>query len=421
MAYWRPRLVGLAATEGRAKVDLLLTATQLAEPVMPATGRTLTDANVWAAVVALCRHLGVAPPEYTPAEDAEASSHDSTKLTRMLDELVIPTLLKRRAVAVAREEEDGAEVPRALIVELMRHARGNPFKVQEIVKSMLGQGRLMLVQHADGRGAALVLERVDKQAKDSIWRTIDDDSTGVMTIEDVMRQQLEALPPVAGDVLRLCSVLGMYFEGTLLRRLAKEVNSMHGGVIAAILSEGAKVDRMGTRALVRFGLLEDVLNKAGRYQFHAKRMRELVYGQLTSTQRRVIHACAAVTLRANAERRHVPVPYLELWKHQRAAGDDEGTWETAAAAAREALGGGDHQLATTVLADVLSSSGGMEQPPRQRAEWRRLLGEAYLGLAERELSEHETTEGEGGGGGAVAAPQRDFFGDGVNQLSLAWR
>ena len=63
MAYWRPRLVGLAATEGRAKVDLLLTATQLDEPVMPAAGRTLTDANVWAAVVALCKHLDVAPPK----------------------------------------------------------------------------------------------------------------------------------------------------------------------------------------------------------------------------------------------------------------------------------------------------------------------------------------------------------------------
>ena len=78
-------------------------------------------------------------------------------------------------------------MPQALIFDLMKHARGNPFKVQEIVKSMIGQGRLMLVPAANGRDAALVLERGDKQAKDSIWR----DNDSVVTIEDVMRQQLE--------------------------------------------------------------------------------------------------------------------------------------------------------------------------------------------------------------------------------------
>jgi DNA-binding NarL/FixJ family response regulator len=225
--------------------------------------------------------------------------------------------------------------PAELLHVLFALSEGNPFFVEELLKSLLTSGDLGYAEGALGHRPS------------HEWRV-------PRTVEDAVRRRSAALPWAARRVLTLAAVIGQRFDFPLLKELAG-------------LSDGELLKHI--KALIAAQLV--VEESADRFAFRHALTREAIYLQLLLRERQALHSAIAVAI----ERLYAP----ELAKHFEALAYHTyvgGDWETALLYAERA---GDHAQAVhapraaveqftheTALAEVRSAGD-------QAAEWQSLL------------------------------------------------
>ncbi|NNL66000.1 MAG: AAA family ATPase, partial [Myxococcales bacterium] len=145
----------------------------------------------------------------------------------------------------------GADVPHDLRTTLEERAAGNPFFVEEVVRSLLDQGALAL-----DHGALRATERIDAAEIPG-------------TIQEVVMSRVDRLPPERRQLLQVASALGASFEPEIL---------------AAALGKESLDDRLAD--LVAAGLL---LAAAPRYEFKHPLIQEVAYDSIVEARRAELH------------------------------------------------------------------------------------------------------------------------------------
>ena len=153
-------------------------------------------------------------------------------------------------------------LPDELAERVLAAAEGNPFYVEELVRSLIGAGALVL------EGGA--------------WRFDHDAPVEIPeTVEKVLLSRIDQLPPGARSVLRAAAVLGRQFRADLLD--------------AVVGNEGGPAEAMAQ--LQRADLLEEARRwPQPEYRFKHVLIQEAAYRTLTSERRRELHGRAAHAL-----------------------------------------------------------------------------------------------------------------------------
>lgn len=155
-----------------------------------------------------------------------------------------------------------ATLPDELASRVLAAAEGNPFYVEELVRSLIGAGALVLDSGA--------------------WRFDHDVNIEIPeTVEKVLLSRIDQMPPGARSVLRAASVLGRQFRADLLD--------------AVVGDEGAAVEAMAQ--LHRADLLEQARRwPRPEHRFKHVLIQEAAYRTLTPQRRRELHGRAAHAL-----------------------------------------------------------------------------------------------------------------------------
>jgi class 3 adenylate cyclase/tetratricopeptide (TPR) repeat protein len=177
------------------------------------------------------------------------------------------------------EELVGAvALPEGLERRVLARAEGNPFFLEELVRSLTDAGAL-----GEGRGGLGLVSDVDVDLPD--------------TVERLVLARIDRLPVATREVARAASVLGRQFAGGLLEAVA-------GPDVPAALLELERHD------LVRSGGSDD-------YRFKHTLIQEAVYASLLRRRRELLHGRAALALEGLDPSRH------GLLAHHWAAGGDD--------------------------------------------------------------------------------------------------
>ncbi|MGH9275855.1 MAG: adenylate/guanylate cyclase domain-containing protein [Acidimicrobiales bacterium] len=191
----------------------------------------------------------------------------------VLDELGKDVPAERQAVVALRalDASDTAELvaacldgaaPTDLLTLATERAAGNPFFVEELVRSLTDRGDLVLTP----RG----------------WRMREgwDASAIPPTVEEVLSGRMDMLPSGATQVLQMASVIGRRVNLALLEGMAEEVTDLHGALEQLVAAEF--LDEM-------HGDGED------RLVFRHALVVEVAYGRMARRQRRELHRRLAET------------------------------------------------------------------------------------------------------------------------------
>ena len=173
-------------------------------------------------------------------------------------------------------------------------AEGNPFFLEEVVRSLLEEG---VLGHEDGR---VVLRR----PLDTVRIPV--------TVQDVILARIDRLPRAAREALQLASVIGREFTAALLERI-----SDHGAGLRPTLAELEKLELVyGSKA-----------DGEVAYMFNHALTHDVAYSTLLGDRRKALHrAVAAAITELYADRLE------ERWgvlAHHHEAGED---WPQALAA-----------------------------------------------------------------------------------------
>ena len=193
--------------------------------------------------------------------------------TAALAELALDVPPERRTVVALRalDASDTAELvaacldgapPGELLTLATERAAGNPFFVEELVRSLTERGDLVRAP----RG----------------WRMREgwDASAIPPTVEEVLSGRMDMLPAVATQVLQMASVIGRRVNLALLEGMAAEVTDLHGALEQLVDAEF--LDEMP-------GDGEDQL------VFRHALVVEVAYGRMARRQRRELHRRLAET------------------------------------------------------------------------------------------------------------------------------
>jgi predicted ATPase len=185
--------------------------------------------------------------------------------------------------------------PADLLHALFTLTEGNPFFVEEILKSLLSSGD---IAYTDG-----AWER--RPARE--WRI-------PRSVQDVVQRRSATLPPATRRILTLAAVLGQRFELPLLQELAG-------------LTEDAMLTHIKVLAATQL-LVEE---SADRFAFRHALTREAIYAQLLGRERRALHrAVAAAIARLDAPD---PARYVEMLAYH---AHEAGNWAEALVYAQRA-------------------------------------------------------------------------------------
>jgi class 3 adenylate cyclase/tetratricopeptide (TPR) repeat protein len=317
------RLLGDRAEQVEEPLAIML-GLEGAEPV-GATGPELLQERIHSSFIALLRALAAETPLVVALDDLHWADPSSIALLERALELTGDSQLllvlsgrpdpghsfdrlrarvsaeggdSQRAIeldALGEDEEQGllagligtGTLPERLEGQLLERAEGNPFYLEELVRSMVDAGALLRTPTG--------------------WRFESDVAVEVPdTVEKVVLARVDRLPAQAQEVLRAGAVLGRRFSLDLVDRVL-------GGTGAA----GALADLEAA----------DLLRDAGRdpepaYRFKHALIREATYNSLLKRRRQELHLRAADAIEdLYGDRLDEFVGLLAL--HCTAAGDDE--------------------------------------------------------------------------------------------------
>ncbi len=209
-----------------------------------------------------------------------------------------PPLVARAAQSVIRVAPLSPDETRTLVarlfgasVDLLAHlqefvatrAGGNPFFVEEIVRSLVGKG--VLVRQADRWTCTTACEAVDVPP----------------TLHGLLLSRVDRLPPDARRLLQEAAVLGAVFDEALLRAVATEPGTLE-----------ATLDRLVEADLVQ---ALGSWHEGGRYRFTHALVHEVVYQNLLLSRRTELHERVGRALEGAAGPRPERLSDLEALGH----------------------------------------------------------------------------------------------------------
>jgi adenylate cyclase len=148
------------------------------------------------------------------------------------------------------------------------HAGGNPFFIEEVVRSLVEPGKL-----EGGRGAYTWLGAREPEMPESV--------------RQVLAARIDRLPGSDKELLQIASVVGRRFTGSILSRLTQ----LGPGDVAAGLRQLEAAELLRRESLYR-----------GEYAFRHPLTQEVAYDSLLSERRAGIHAAVASALEETGER-----------------------------------------------------------------------------------------------------------------------
>ncbi len=210
-----------------------------------------------------------------------------------------------------------AEAPLLFATRLHEETEGNPFFVQEILKSLLEVG--LLKRRPDGQWELELSASAPTNPTMSTYRKIPLPNT----IRELVLRRVENLSKGAQEVLRKASVIGdeLSFEA-LLGILGEEEERL-----LDILDE-----------LLKAKILSEVIQNEESYRFHHSKIREVLHETLPAPRRKILHRRVAAFLestRREADRGAAGIAYHH-WMGGNAK--DAVRWHLKAAEEAEKLG-----------------------------------------------------------------------------------
>jgi len=251
-----------------------------------------------------CRHLPALASRICPDRYTELLVHD---LTPEQGTDLIHALLDTRGL------------PEALTWAILDRSQGNPFYLEEILRSLIDTGGLHRVQ---GRWRARADGVVDGVPE---------------SVESVIRSTTDRLPSESRRTLKAASVMGRVFDVAVLKEMIGN-------------EEAAEAD---LRRLEDLGLVYEERTVPRReYSFRHVLTREAVYSGIPQPERRDLHEHAAQTIRGLV--RDHPEPYFErLAYHYEAAGREKEAAHYLHQAGAKAIRASDNPAAILMLEHAL--------------------------------------------------------------------
>jgi DNA-binding NtrC family response regulator/tetratricopeptide (TPR) repeat protein len=207
--------------------------------------------------------------------------------------LALSTLSAADSLHIARAVLEVEDVPPELPALVARRAEGNPFFVEEIVRSLQETG---------------AVRRAGERAE--LTRPLDEAEVPE-TIQEVIRARLERLPATARAVLEVAAVIGRDFPRRLLEAL----------VDAPVEVDAALGVLKAVETIYEKALVPEVV-----YTFRHALTQEVAYATLSPARRRALHAATGRALEAlHADRL---AEHAELLAHHFSRAED---WERALA------------------------------------------------------------------------------------------
>jgi class 3 adenylate cyclase/tetratricopeptide (TPR) repeat protein len=180
-----------------------------------------------------------------------------------LGTLPLAPLGERDSERIARAALDTDALPPELTARVLERAEGNPFFLEEVVRSLLEEG---VLGREDGR---VVL----RQPLDRVRIPV--------TVQDVILARIDRLPRAAREALQLASVIGREFTAGLLERI-----SDLGPTLRPTLAELEKLELVfGTKAEAEVS-----------YMFNHALTHDVAYSTLLGERRKALHRAVAAAI-----------------------------------------------------------------------------------------------------------------------------
>ncbi|MBI3270341.1 MAG: AAA family ATPase, partial [Planctomycetes bacterium] len=194
-------------------------------------------------------------------------------------------------------------VPWQLVTVVVEKTGGNPFMIEEMLKTMVESGAVIL---RDDGVALRDLEQVDVPT----------------SVRDLIDRRLSRLGDPGRDILAVAAAIGHQFAFDLLRAVT-------------FLAEEEVLDALDE--MLRLKLIGEVDARTGDvYEFTHPMTREVLYKSINRRKRRRLHERIAAAIETNFAH-ELEAHIEELVQHWGAAGDDEKVLVCSLAAARKAF------------------------------------------------------------------------------------
>lgn len=265
--------------------------------------------------------------------------------------------LSRTAVRKCVESMVSGEAAAHLIEEITDRALGNPLYAREYSLLLTSHGGSRFFEGEQGAVVSLAHDAPKELPE---------------TVQGLITSRLDALSVDEAFLLKSCSVLGDRFSLVLLRAM----------------DAGSKLRKLeGTLAsLVEKQMLVQSRTASLPWGFRHPLIREVTYEQLTSAQKRELHANAARAIETVAAD-HLEPQFATLAHHWQCAGDARSTIRYSDLAASQALHSGAYKEAARWLGiclDLPLRERGLDVAPKDRIRWSRQLADAHHGLGRPE-------------------------------------
>jgi class 3 adenylate cyclase/tetratricopeptide (TPR) repeat protein len=180
-----------------------------------------------------------------------------------LPALALAPLDESDSARIARAALDTDALPPELVERMLARAEGNPFFLEEVVRSLLEEG---VLGREDGR---VVLRRPLESVRIPV------------TIQDVILARVDRLPREAREALQLASVIGREFSAGLLERISEQGEGLRPTLAALEQLELV----VGTKA-----------DAEAAYMFKHALTHDVAYSTLLGDRRKALHRAVAAAI-----------------------------------------------------------------------------------------------------------------------------